>query len=131
MILFLCTGNTCRSPMAEGIARSRGVEAQSAGLAALPGALATSQAVRAAASYGADLRNHRARQVTGDMLRAAQAVYVMTANHAAVLAQAYPDVAGKVKVLSPEIPDPYGGDEACYLSCAHSIFAALCHAGIL
>ena len=131
MILFVCTGNTCRSPMAEGIAVSRGVDARSAGLAALPGALATPRAVEAAARYGADLSGHRARQVTGDMLLAAQAVYVMTPGHAAALKQAYPACAGKVRVLAPAIPDPFGGDDRVYRACAQSIFTALQRAGIL
>ena len=55
MILFVCTGNTCRSPLAAALARAYGVDAQSAGLSADPGDVATPEAVRASQRHGADL----------------------------------------------------------------------------
>lgn len=131
MILFVCTGNTCRSPMAAALARKAGIDAQSAGLYALPGAPATSAAIRAAAACGADLSAHRAQAVNAELLSQAQAVYVMTAAHAQALCAAFPFVSGKTHVLEPAIPDPYGGDDDTYEHCIRQIKLALRRAGIL
>ena len=131
MILFVCTGNTCRSPMACALARAAGVDAQSAGLMACDGAPASPLAIRAAGLYGADLRNHRARTVTEAMMREAEEAWVMTEAHEAALAQMFPQYARKVSVLRPPIPDPYGGDEKTYEKCARSLTEAMRRAGIL
>ena len=131
MILFVCTGNTCRSPMAAAIARAAGVDAGSAGLYALPGDCATPQAVRAAALYGGDLTGHRARPVTAGLMAEAEAVYAMTAAHAAELARRFPSCQRKIRVLSPAIPDPFGGSDAVYAQCAGAIHRSLANAGLL
>ena len=90
MILFVCTGNTCRSPLAAALARAYGVDAQSAGLSAYPGDPASSQAARVARLYGADLSGHRARQVTREMVDQADAIFVMTPGHRAALCALFP-----------------------------------------
>ena len=131
MILFVCTGNTCRSPMACALARAAGVDAQSAGLHALPGAPASPQAIRAASFYGADLTGHRARTVDEALLREAEAVWVMTEAHEAMLNMMFPQYSRKVSVLWPPIPDPYGGDERTYEKCAKNLLEALRRAEIL
>lgn len=131
MILFVCTGNTCRSPMASALARAAGVDAQSAGLHAYPGAPASPQAIRAARLYGADLTAHRARMLDEDMLRDAEEVWVMTEAHEAVLNMMFPQYSRKVSVLWPPIPDPYGGGDRAYEKCAKSLREAMQRAGIL
>ena len=131
MILFVCTGNTCRSPLACALARAAGVDAQSAGLAAQPGAPASAPAIRAAARFGADLTGHRARMADEALLRQAEAVWVMTESHEAALHMMYPQFSHKVDVLRPPIPDPYGGDDQAYQRCAQSLLEAMRRAGIL
>lgn len=130
-ILFVCSGNTCRSPMAEAIARkrladrlgvpqdqleSRGFAVYSAGAYALPGARATPAAVDAVAAMGGDLSRHRSRMLSPELVNAADAIYAMgKAHRQAVLALA-PSAAGKVVTLDPEqdIEDPIGGDASLY-----------------
>ncbi len=130
-ILFVCTGNTCRSPMAAGIynagALSRGLEpARSAGIFAVPGDPATPNAVVAAAEYGADISAHRAQPVTAALLRGSDAVYCMTPSHLSALTALFPDCAEKCRLLDPRgIPDPYGGDLDCYRRTAAAIHAAV------
>ena len=131
MILFVCTGNTCRSPMAAALARSRGVDAQSAGLYACPGDPATPQAVRAARRHGADLTEHLAQPVSASLLEEAERVYVMTHGHLDALLARYPACAGKAAVLSPAVPDPYGGDDGVYEACIQTLLTALEQAGII
>ena len=120
VICFVCTGNTCRSPMAEAYLKSRGFKAFSRGIAALEGEPISPLAVRALEDAGVepvpenDYREHRAKNMTeGDMARAAS-VYCMTAAHAARLMFACPQYAEKIHVLTPEISDPFGGDIETY-----------------
>ena len=131
MILFLCTGNTCRSPMAAAMARAKGIDAASAGLFAVDGAPASPQAVRAAARRGGDLRAHAARTVTESMIRQADQIYVMTEAHRQALTARFPGSERKTRVLSPSIPDPYGGDDRVYEQCAQALETAMARAGII
>lgn len=130
MLLFICTGNTCRSPMAAALARKMGWDAQSAGLYPVPGASATLQAQRAAGLHGADLSRHRAQPVTLPLLRQAEHIYVMTAGHAQIVLSLFPECAGRLSILSPQIPDPFGGDDRDYAHCAQMILDALKNAGL-
>jgi len=121
-VLFVCTGNTCRSALAEAIARARlgrgsGVTVESAGLYALDEAPATTHAIAAAAEAGADLSAHRARSVTRAMVEDADRIFVMTHSQAEALAHMGADLGEKVALLDPageDIADPYGGDAAAY-----------------
>ena len=125
MLLFVCTGNTCRSPLAAAMARALGAEAASAGLNACEGAPASEGAIRAAARRGLDLTGHRARQVTEAMMREAERVYTMTNAHAEALKSAFPAEKDKVSALSPAISDPFGGGDDVYENCAWDLEDAL------
>lgn len=87
-ILFVCTGNTCRSPMAEVIARReieergwRHVEVASAGVSAFPGLPASEEAVEVAAENDLDLARHQSSSLTADAVERADLVLVMAAHH--------------------------------------------------
>jgi protein-tyrosine phosphatase len=121
-VLFICTANICRSPMAEAIfdalAEDRGLplRAESAGTAALAGKPMAPEAVAALAEIGIYPEPHRARQVSGGMLEEAELVLVMTARHAAKVRQLRRDPPSGIHVLpeyatgvpGDEIVDPYG-----------------------
>ena len=123
-ILVLCTGNICRSPMAEAVLRERlnapQARVTSAGTSALVGYPADPLAVEVAAQYGFDLKPHGARQATGPMLVAADLVLVMTRAHADWVHERVPPLRGRVQLLGRwrdlEIPDPYGLDRATFAS---------------
>jgi protein-tyrosine phosphatase len=131
-LLLVCTGNTCRSPMAEVIARSLvngqpDVTVGSAGVFASAGAPASAEAVQAMSARGLDLSNHRSRTLTREMLNEADAVYTMTEGHRqAVLAMA-PELSGKVQRLLPDkdVEDPIGGPLQAYEVTAERITAGL------
>lgn len=128
-ILFVCTGNTCRSPMAAAIARDelrrRGwlhVRVDSAGLAAEPGAPASDGALRAAAADGVDLSAHLAQPLSPALLEWADLVLGMSEAHAAAAMRA-----GKAESVATlgafaagpggrgePVADPFGGSPAVY-----------------
>ena len=124
-ILFVCTGNTCRSPMAAAMWRRMGGEAESAGLRAPSGAWASDNSVLVMDEEGIDLRDHRSSPVTADLLRWADLVYCMTEGHAWRLGMFFPSFADKVRVMPVEVPDPYGGSLDDYRAAAARIREAL------
>ncbi len=128
-ILFVCTGNTCRSPMAEGFANAEfqrlGLDyiAESAGLSADEGG-ANEKSILAAGEYGVDISGHRARQLTVEMATESERIYTMTSAQAYLLQQILPDK--KIFPLTDEgICDPYGGSEEVYRKCAKDIKKAV------
>jgi protein-tyrosine-phosphatase len=131
-ILFLCTGNICRSPFAEALARQLNdradLEFASAGTIALSGNPAASTGIAVAAELGVDMRGHRATHLTAEVLAASDLVYAMEDEHVgSVLAL---DEGARVELLSPEglaIPDPYGGDHIEYSISYSLIRQALVH----
>ena len=129
-ILFVCTGNTCRSPMAEGlfkkIVSEKGIddiECSSAGLFAMSGDEVSQNSVKACERFGVDISPHRARRITSYILDETDKFVCMTKDHAASLSLYVPSE--KIVVLGDGIPDPYGGNIETYMVCANSIRTAI------
>ena len=133
--LFVCTGNTCRSPMAAAVAnhllREKGILAISAGLSVLYPAPISRNALLALEKRGIepiaenDYRQHLSQPLTEELLKVADRVYGMTDNHSFVILTAFPEYSGKLSPLGASIPDPYGGDEAEYLQTLDAITDAV------
>jgi protein-tyrosine-phosphatase len=136
-ILFVCTGNTCRSPLAEGFLKKilrehslAGMEICSAGLVALPGSSASSHAVKVALESSVSLDEHKARLVNGELITKADLIIVMEPGHRQQLLDRYPHTSDKIYLLrhfarygSRErgIPDPYGLNLEGYRFCFEDI----------
>lgn len=130
-LAFVCTGNTCRSPMACGLFLALLNEkypetadqfaVQSAGLFALDGEPASSHAVTVLSELGIDIRNHRAARVDESVIAAADIIVALTAAHKNRIVSFYPQARDRVVTLyelaglpEADVEDPIGSDLAEY-----------------
>jgi protein-tyrosine phosphatase len=145
LVVFVCTGNTCRSPMAELLMKKqlaellhcrideledRGIVVASAGVAAAGGSPPTAEAVQIMHEHGLDLSRHEAQPLTDQLIRHADYVIAMTQGHLQAIVDRWPNAAERVELLLPdrgEVADPIGQTQSAYRQCAQQIAAAVRH----
>jgi protein-tyrosine-phosphatase len=130
-LLFVCTGNTCRSPMAEVLARReierrgwRNVSVRSAGVAATAGSPASEHATSVVGDLGLDLAEHRATQLDGRLVEWADLILAMSPSHLLVVeelggvhkAALLGDFVAGTDGAGAPVSDPFGGGTALYRS---------------
>jgi protein-tyrosine phosphatase len=143
MIVFVCTGNTCRSPMAEAMLRKmiadrkgikpselqdHGVLIASAGISAIVGGRPSPEAVAVMRRLGIDLSDHVSQPLTGHLVQRADLLIAMTKAHRNAILAEWPEAADRTRLLCrdwTDIPDPIGGPAEQYERCAEQIRAAL------
>ena len=132
-ILFVCIGNICRSPFAQGLFTKlvrqqghQGFYAESAGLLALPGNSVTFLAHKVAAEHGIDLAEHRAKRLSRELVEWAELILVMEKSHEDELLAGFPEATGKTFLIrrfarfgsrNRGVADPYGLQYDAYRFC--------------
>lgn len=138
LLVFVCTGNVCRSPMAEYLMRRRlGSSPQwtvtSAGLSAMPGMPASRNAVTVLEELGVDLTPHRSRQLTRDLVDGASVIVVMTASHRDQVQMLFRHAREKIFLLRSfdpvaglvDLEDPIGAEVEIYRHIRDAIESSL------
>ncbi len=138
-IVFVCTGNTCRSPMAEALCRTmiarrlgcttheledRGVVISSAGISASMGGRPSPEAVAVMAEMGVDLAGHESQPLGPQLVRHADIIWTMTRSHRQAILSQWPEAAGRVHLLSldgQDVSDPIGCPVDQYRRCVEQI----------
>ena len=137
-VLFICTGNTCRSPMAEGIlktiAKEKGLNivSKSAGIFANEGSPASENAVLTMKDIGIDIKTHRSTFVSKELMDESDIILTMTRSHKDILVDNYPEKKYKIFLLNEyafarkkDIQDPFGGDIYMYEMARDEIIEAI------
>ena len=127
LYMFVCTGNTCRSPMAAALFNHKYgkiARAESCGVAASGRSPIASGAVSALKARGVapdGYISHVSRKATKELLEPAEKIICMTGDHANMLIMAFPELAEKIFAMPHDIFDPYGCDDATYARCLEQI----------
>jgi protein arginine phosphatase len=140
-ILFVCSGNSCRSPMAAALFQKHlaeklgtdpedlgqlGYAIHSAGTFAVGGGWASQNAIQVMEEAGLDISNHISRPVTAAMVRDADQIYTMSESHLRQLVEWNPGIESKIRTLASRgITDPIGGSVETYRACAREIETAI------
>ena len=139
-ILIVCTGNTCRSPMAEILLRTAienepslsNYNIQSAGIFAAQGQAASENAQKIIEKKSYDLSKHRSKQISQDLVDQSDLILAMTQSHLRALSSAFPESLNKMHLFRAftkeselDVMDPFGGNLIEYEHCAHSIKTAI------
>ena len=137
-ILFICTGNTCRSPMAEGILKDMGekrnldIRVSSAGIFAQKDGPIAENSIQALGEIGIDISHYRSKSLDEEMLKEADLILTMGHSHKQFIEEKYPSSEGKLYTLleyvygfNDDIGDPFGGDIDLYRYTRDEIYQAI------